>query len=104
MINLDVIGAGDLEAFGNEALTDLARDIADEFDFEFDITAGFDYAASDYAAFDERDVPYLMFLADDTRFINHPSDTIDRLDAEPMGQTVAIILEMIDQLADSIEP
>ena len=104
MINLDVIGTGDLEAFGNEALTDLARDIADEFDFEFDITAGFDYAASDYAAFDERDVPYLMFLADDTRFINHPSDTIDRLDAEPMGQTVAIILEMIDQLADSIEP
>ena len=104
MINLDVIGAGDLEAFGAEELTDLARDIADDFDFEFDITAGFDYAASDYAAFDERDVPYLMFLADDTRFINHPSDTIDRLDAEPMGQTVAIILELIDQLADSIEP
>ncbi len=104
MINLDVVATGDLEAFGSEELTDIAREIADEFDFELDISQGFGYAASDYAAFDERGVPYLMFFADDLQYVNHPLDTLEHVDPEPIGQTVAIVLELIDQLADSMEP
>ena len=104
MINLDVVATGDLLVFGDESLENLSEDVAAKIDVELEITEPFEWGASDYAAFDERGVPYLMFYADDLSYVNHPSDTIDHIDAVPMGGTVAILLGLIDHLADTIEP
>ena len=104
MINLDVVAVGDLLVFGDEELAELTENVAEKLDVNFEVTEPFERGASDYAAFDERGVPYLMFYADDLRFINHPSDTIDHIDAVPMGGTAAILLGLIERLADTIEP
>ena len=104
MINLDVVATGDLHAFGDDFLTDLADDTAEELDVDLEITEPFEWGASDYAGFEERDVPYLMIYAHDLRYINHPSDTIEHVEATPLGGTIAIVLGVIERIADSIEP
>lgn len=104
MINLDVVATGDLSAEGTLWLIGLAMDAADESGIDFASTGGLDGATSDHAPFDERGVSVLMLYADDLRFVNHPDDTVEHLDTEPMGQTVAVVLGMVERLADSIEP
>ena len=104
MINLDVIATGDLHVFGHAALVGHVEKVAETIDVEIEVVQPFDWGASDYAAFDERDVPFIMIHAHDLRFINHPSDTVEHIDAEPLGGTVAIVLGVIESLADSIEP
>ncbi len=104
MINLDVVATGQLSAEGAVWLLGEAKAAAGEFGVEFASTGGLDGATSDHAPFDERGVPVVMLYADDLRFVNHPDDTVEHLDAEPMGQTVAVVLGIVERLADSIEP
>ena len=104
MINLDVVATGNLHAFGDELLTDYANDAADVLEVELTITGPFEWGASDYVGFEERDVPFMMLYAHDLQYINHPSDTIEHVEAAPLGETVAIVLGMIERIADSIEP
>jgi len=104
MINLDVVAKGGLQVFGDFFATVQARDVAAERNIRLTITDPFEWAGSDYAGFDDRGVPYVMIYADDLDYINHPSDTVEHLEAEPLGGTVVIVLGLIEQLADSIEP
>ena len=104
MINLDVVATGELSALGTQSLIDHATQTAEEFDFDIEVTLGLDGASSDHAPFEEKGVPFVMVYADDLTYINHPSDTIQHLDSEPMGQAVAVVLGIIERLADSIEP
>ncbi len=104
MINLDVVATGDLKVFGDFFTTVYARDVAERYDVDLTMTEPFEGASSDYAGFDERGVPYIMIYADNFDYINHPSDTVEHVEAEPLGGTVVTVLGLVEQLADSIEP
>ena len=104
MINLDVVATGELSVEGAVWLIGHAIDAADDLGIEFASTGGLDGASSDHSPFDDMGVSAMMLYADDLRFINHPDDTVEHLDAEPMGQAVAVVLGIIEQLADSVEP
>ena len=104
MINLDVVATGELSAEGALWLIGEAKYAADDFGIEFASTGGLDGASSDHSPFDEKGVSAMMLYADDLRFINHPDDTVEHLDAEPMGQAVAVVLGIVERLVDSIEP
>ena len=103
MVNLDVVATGDLEVFGDETLTGYAKSVAEEYGVALAVAEPFEWGASDYLGFDERGVPFIMFYADELDYINHPSDTVEHVDAEPLGGTVLTVLGLVDRLADSIE-
>lgn len=103
MINLDVIATGDLKVFGDFFTMVYARDVAEKYGVGLTVTEPFQGASSDYAGFDERGVPYVMFYADNLDYINHPSDTVEHVEVEPLGGTVVTVLGLIEALADSIE-
>ncbi len=103
MVNLDVVATGDLEVFGDEELTGYAVEVAGEYGVELALAEPFEWGASDYVGFDEREVPFIMFYADELDYINHPSDTVEHVEAEPLGRAVAIVLGLVEELADSIE-
>lgn len=103
MVNLDVVATGDLEVFGDETLTGYAKSIAEEYGVALAVAEPFEWGASDYVGFDERGVPFIMFYADELDYINHPSDTVEHVDAEPLGGTVLTVLGLVERLADSIE-
>ncbi len=104
MINLDVVATGDLLAFGDGTLTELADDAADDLELDLEVTQPFEWGASDYAAFNQRNVPYIMLYADDFQYINNPADTLEHVDPIPLGNTVAIVLELIYDLAEAMQP
>ena len=103
MVNLDVVATGDLEVFGDETLTGYAEGAAEEYGVDLMLAEPFEWGASDYVGFDERGVPFIMFYADELDYINHPSDTLEHVEAEPLVGTVAIVLGIIERLADSME-
>ena len=103
MVNLDVVATGDLEVFGDETLTGYAKSVSEEYGVALAVAEPFEWGASDYVGFDERGVPFIMFYADELDYINHPSDTVEHVDAEPLGGTVLTVLGLVDRLADSIE-
>ncbi|MCY4474822.1 MAG: M28 family metallopeptidase [Chloroflexi bacterium] len=103
MVNLDVVATGELEVFGDETLTGYANSVAEEYGVDLALGEPFEWGASDYVGFDERGVPFIMFFADELDYINHPSDTVEHVDAEPLGGTVLTVLGLVDRLADSIE-
>ena len=103
MINLDVVATGDLKVFGDFFTMVYAREVAEKYGVGLTVTEPFQGASSDYAGFDERGVPYVMFYADNLDYINHPSDTVEHVEAEPLGGTVVTVLGLIEALADSIE-
>ena len=102
MVNLDVVGTGDLEVFGNETLTGYAESAAEEYGVDLTLAEPFEWGASDYVGFDERGVPFIMFYADELDYINHPSDTVEHVEPEPLGGTVVTVLGLVELLAGSI--
>ena len=103
MINLDVVATGDLEVFGDEMLTEYASHAAEATGVDLEVAGPLEGAASDHVGFDERGVPFIMFYADELDYINHPSDTVEHVEAEPLGGTVVTVLGLVERLADSIE-
>ena len=103
MVNLDVVATGDLEVFGDETLAGYAESVAGEYGVDLALVEPFEWGASDYVGFDERGVPFIMLYADELDYVNHPSDTVEHVEAEPLGGTVAIVLGIIERLADSME-
>ena len=103
MINLDVVATGDLEVFGDEMLTEYASGAAEAIGVDLEVVGPLEGGASDHVGFDERGVPFVMFYADELAYINHPSDTVEHVEAEPLGGTVVTVLGLVERLADSIE-
>ncbi len=105
MINIDVPGSGhSLEVIGDTALTGEAVRYAREHGILIRREQSLDGASSDHAPFRERGVPVMFILADDLSRINSPRDTIEFVNPNRMGETVAVVLNAIDALIDTMTP
>ena len=100
MINLDVVGTGDLTGIGTEGLVELAVETAADIGFELgtvDLGAGY---GSDHIAFMLAGIDVIFLFADDVTYINSPLDTLEHLQIEPLAQSVELTLEIIERLAE----
>ena len=100
MINLDVVGTGDLTGIGTEGLVELAVETAADIGFDLgtvDLGAGY---GSDHIAFMLAGIDAIFLFADDVTYINSPLDTLEHLQPEPLAQSVELTLEIIERLAE----
>ena len=100
MINLDVVGTGDLTGIGSERMVDLALEEAEEIGIGLEtvsLPAGY---GSDHIAFMLAGIDVIFLFADDVTYINSPLDTLEHLQPEPLAQSVELTLEIIERLAE----
>ena len=100
MINLDVVGTGELTGIGTERMVELAVEMAADIGFELgtvDLGAGY---GSDHIAFMLAGIDVIFLFADDVTYINSPLDTLEHLQPEPLAQSVELTLEIIERLAE----
>ncbi len=100
MINLDVVGTGELTGIGTESMVELAVETAADIGFDLgtvDLGAGY---GSDHIAFMLAGIDVIFLFADDVTYINSPLDTLEHLQAKPLAQSVELTLEVIGRLAD----
>ena len=100
MINLDVVGTGDLTGIGTEGLVELAVETAADIGFDLgtvDLGAGY---GSDHIAFMLAGIDVIFLFADDVTYINSPLDTLEHLQIEPLAQSVELTLEIVERLAE----
>ena len=101
MINLDVVGTGELTGIGTESMVELAVETAADIGFDLgtvDLGTGY---GSDHIAFMLAGIDVIFLFADDVTYINSPLDTLEHLQAKPLAQSVELTLEVIGRLADS---
>ena len=100
MINLDVVGTGELTGIGTERMVELAVETAADIGFDLgtvDLGAGY---GSDHIAFMLAGIEVIFLFADDVTYINSPLDTLEHLQAKPLAQSVELTLEVIERLAE----
>ena len=100
MINLDVVGTGDLTGIGSERMVELAVETAADIGFDLgtvDLGAGY---GSDHIAFMLAGIEVIFLFADDVTYINSPLDTLEHLQIEPLAQSVELTLEIVERLAE----
>ncbi len=100
MINLDVVGTGDLTAIGSEGMVEMAVGVAEKVGIDlltFELPPGY---ASDHVPFMLAGVEAVFLFADDVTYINSPLDTLEHLQREPLAQSVELTLELVEQLAE----
>ena len=100
MINLDVVGTGELTGIGTERMVELAVETAADIGFELgtvDLGAGY---GSDHIAFMLAGIDVIFLFADDVTYINSPLDTLEHLQPEPLAQSVELTLEIIERLTE----
>lgn len=98
MINLDVVGTGDLTAIGSENMVAFAVETGESIGIEvltFDLPPGY---GSDHIPFMSAGVPAVFLFADDVTYINSPLDRVEHLEYEPIAQSAELTLEMIKEL------
>ena len=101
MINVDSVGAGNITMLGSERLLRISVESADASDIEIVVGEYPDMHGSDHLPFLYAGIDAVHLLADDHTYINSPEDTLQRVQAEPMAQAVAIVLGMVNRLAVS---
>lgn len=100
MINLDVVGTGDLTAIGSDSMVEYAVETGAGIGIEvlsFELPPGY---GSDHVAFILAGVDAVFLFADDVTYINSPADTLEHLEFEPLSQATELTLEMIERLAE----
>ena len=100
MINLDVVGTGELTGIGTEIMVELAVETAADIGFDLgtvDLGAGY---GSDHIAFMLAGIDVIFLFADDVTYINSPLDTLEHLQPKPLAQSVELTLEIIERLAE----
>ena len=100
MINLDVVGTGDLTGIGSESMVELAVEAAESIGIELgvvDLPVGY---GSDHIAFRLAGIEVIFLFADDVTYINSPQDTLEHLQIEPLAQSVELTLEIVERLAE----
>ena len=100
MINLDVVGTGDLTGIGTERMVELAVETAADIGFDLgtvDLGAGY---GSDHIAFMLAGIDVIFLFADDVTYINSPLDTLEHLQPEPLAQSVELTLEIVERLTE----
>ncbi len=104
MINIDVVGAGDIVIFGQGKMDYRARDAARTAGVELKPTpheAGM--YASDHTPFIQAGHQDVMWIfADDLAYINSTLDTVEHIESQPMGEAVAVVLGVIERMADEM--
>jgi Zn-dependent M28 family amino/carboxypeptidase len=98
MVNLDVVGLPEtLELIGDADLTDLARIEAQKLGIDSMPSSIPNGAGSDHLSFQRAGVPVLMLYRND-ELIHTPSDAIDRISADSLGETVTVALAALQAL------
>ncbi len=99
MLNFDALGAGTLTAGGDEALTTLARRVAQDAGVPLPLSSEPANSASDHAPFREAGVSVMFIFGSDLSAIHTPRDTMANLDEELLGQAVEVGLGVVRALA-----
>lgn len=100
MINLDVVGTGELTAIGSENMVDFAVETGAGVGIElltYELPPGY---GSDHVAFLSAGVESVFLFADDVTYINSPRDTVEHLEYEPIEQAAELTMEMLRALAE----
>lgn len=100
MINLDVVGTGNLTAIGSEGMVEFAVETGAGMDIEvltFELPPGY---GSDHVAFVLAGVDTVFLFADDVTYINSPRDTVEHLEYDPIEQAAELTMEMIIELSN----
>ena len=100
MINLDVVGTGDLTGIGSEGMVDLALEEAEEIGIELETVSLPVGYGSDHIAFMLAGIDVVFLFADDVTYINSPLDTLEHLQPKPLAQSVELTLEIVERLAE----
>ena len=91
MLNLDVVGTGPFIAMVEDSgLTDLALDTASDLGIEAQIGMLPPGASSDHQSFENAGVPVFMLYAPDVSRIHTPSDTLEFVHPERLGDAFLI--------------
>ena len=102
MLNFDALGAGVLEVLGDAQLVQRALDMAEELNIDAvsgRLPIG---ASSDHASFQEVGIPVVFFSGSNVSRIHSPSDRIEFVDAQLLGEAAVLGLRVIEYLASSI--
>ena len=101
MINLDVIGAGDvLRVTGDRWLTRHVSEAAAREGIALGVSRGSRRGGSDHASFRDAWVPVIFFYADDMSRIHTPGDTMEFVSPGLLGETVVLVLDLLESLDD----
>ena len=98
MINLDVVGTGELTAIGSENMVKFAVESGEGIGIDvltFELPPGY---ASDHVPFMLAGVESVFLFADDVTYINSPRDRVEHLEYEPIAHAVELALEVIEGL------
>jgi aminopeptidase YwaD len=100
MLNFDVPGSGNqVQVIGSADLVRTVLAYGDATNIGVRAGLPLEGGGSDHVPFRSADIPTLFFLADDLSRINSVLDTIEFVDRRLMGETVALALGLLDDLA-----
>lgn len=92
MLNLDALGAGQLEVIGDRPLVNAVLAIAESEGIRMRRGVTLEGASSDHASFRAVGIPVVFIVGSDSSRIHTPDDTIDGVRRELLGQAVLISL------------
>ncbi len=101
MVNIDAIGSGRVVTVsGDRWLTNHVSDYVSTTGVNVEVSRRVG-GGSDHANFRNAAVPVLFFIGDDLSRINSPRDTMEHINKELLGDTAAVVLDLllsVDQL------
>lgn len=107
MINLDMVGRirdGRVYVGGLSTSPDwkpLVEELAQVTSLKLDFTEDSAYGSSDHTAFSRLRVPVLYFFSGLHADYHKPSDTWDKIEAEPAAQLLSLVARLVERLAES---
>ena len=99
MVNLDAIGAGNLNAIGSDEMLDLAVQTAADIEIVLGTVSFSDAYSSDHLPFRTAGIPWVHIFADDFSVLNTPSDTLDLMQRAPLVHATELALGLVERLA-----
>jgi len=93
VVNLDALGSGQLELFGDAGLVAAALVIASDLDIPVRRGVIPATSSSDHAPFEAAGIPILMLFGSDFTEIHSPQDALDKIQPGILGAAAAIVVE-----------
>ena len=104
MLNFDVLSTGSgVTIFENGAFTDLINEKGSEVGADVHVNEGMRGGISDFVAFREAGVPFVMFCGDDASRNQAELDTVEFVRPEMLGGAVAAALIQSPEFVELIE-
>lgn len=98
MTSVYMCGSGDtLGLYGSESYRSIMSEIGD--DLSIAITDNGEWPINDDISFDEFDVETLTMTGDDQTHHHQPTDTLENIDRDLLGQTVEAMIQFLEALA-----